>query len=90
MGYSLIPVIFILLVLTTNECMACAGIFLVLVSNYIIRQPRGLPPPGSTVEPPLTRGQGSAPLLKSYVKDLTTSDTLVNCTYLVCTLWDTF
>jgi hypothetical protein len=34
-------------------------------------------------------GQGSAPLLK-YVKDLTPSDTLVNCTYLVCTLWDTF
>jgi hypothetical protein len=41
----------------------------------------GLPPPGSAVEPPWPRGQGSAPLLK-YVKDLTPS---VNCTYLVCT-----
>jgi hypothetical protein len=46
-------------------------------------------PPGSAVEPPWPRGQESAPLLK-YVKDLTPSDTLVNCTYLVCTLWDTF
>jgi hypothetical protein len=40
------------------------GIFLVLVSKYIIRQPAGLPPPGSMVELPWPRGQGSAPLLK--------------------------
>jgi hypothetical protein len=47
-------------------------------------------PPGSAVEPHWPRGQGSAPLLK-YVKDLTPSDTLVNCTtYIVCTLWYTF
>jgi hypothetical protein len=39
----------------------------------------------AAVEPPWPRGQGFAPLLK-YVKDLTLSDTLVNCTYLVCTL----
>jgi hypothetical protein len=73
----------------TFDLVFLVGIFFMLVSNYIIRQPGGLPPPGSAVESAWPRGQGSAPLL-NYVKDLTPSDTLVNCTYLESTLWDAF
>jgi hypothetical protein len=68
------------------------GIFFMLVSNCIIRAARRGAPSGIYGRTALATRAGVCPASQvPYVKDLTPSDTLVNCTYLVCTLlWDTF
>jgi hypothetical protein len=61
-------------------------IFFMLVSNYIPAARRAAPS-GICGRTTLATRAGVCPASQVDVKDLTPSDTLVNCTYLVCTLY---